>query len=38
VLSDLDKPVQQVTELVNEITPVVELMVKRPAELPPVRE
>jgi len=38
VLSDLDKPVQHVTELVNEITPVVELMVKRPAELPPVRE
>jgi hypothetical protein len=38
VLSDLDKPVQQVTELVNEITPVVELMVKRPAELPPVKE
>jgi hypothetical protein len=38
VLSDLDKPVQQVTALVNEITPVEGLMVKRPAELPPVRE
>jgi len=38
VLSDLDKPVQQVTALVNEITPVEGLIEKRPAELPPVRE
>jgi hypothetical protein len=38
VLSDLDKPVQQVTALVNDITPVEGLMVKRPAEFPPVKE
>jgi hypothetical protein len=38
LLSDLVKPVQQVTALVSEITPVEGLMVKRPAELPPVRE
>jgi hypothetical protein len=38
VLSDLEKPVQQVTAFVNEITPVEGLIVKRPAELPPVRE
>ena len=38
VLSDLDKPVQQVTAFVNDITPVDGLIVKRPALLPPVSE
>jgi len=38
VLSDLDKPVQQVTAPDNDITPVEGLMVKRPAEFPPDKE
>ncbi len=38
LLSDLVKTVQYVTAFVSEITPVEGLIVKRPAELPPVSE